>query len=321
MEKGILFGDKKGITRYATAAYANPLGFDRKIRTAFVGDKNGKAKICFGVQPIVVYIDNARYIVDKGTTWGEWANNNSPFAVVAEQISKDGGTTFICNSDDTRVYATDEMLRDGIYASSCEHSAWGEWVITKEPTCIEDGLKERTCSSCGEVQTQVVPASEEYHNYEYYGSQSATCTADGYTKYKCSHCGDIKTTWYDALGHNYDSNGVCTECNHCKHISTNCRKIDSETHEEYCTQCGEVLSTSAHSFDSYGDCEHCGYSVPTGGGGSNTVICPICGGSYNYADYTICPHCGGVEPDKVTCSNCGGTYYKNEYSSCPHCGE
>ena len=305
MAKAILFGDKKGITRSATGAYSNPLGFDRRVRTVFVGDKDGKAKICFGVQPIVVFIDNARYIVDKGITWGEWATNHSPFAVVDGQISKDGGTTFICNSDDTRVSPDDEMLRDGIYASSCEHSAWGEWVITKAPTCIEDGLKQRTCSSCGEVQTRAIPASEEYHNYEYYGSQSATCTADGYTMYKCSHCGDIKTDWYDALGHNYDSNGVCTVCKHCKHSVTEHRKIDSSTHGIYCVNCGELVATAPHVFDSDGGrtCGACGYTKPSSGGDTGGGDIDECSHSNTYQTYDP----NNIGCYWVVCEDCGET--------------
>lgn len=37
-----------------------------------------------------------------------------------------------------------------------EH-AWGDWTETVHPTVTTDGQKERTCGSCGEVQTEVVP--------------------------------------------------------------------------------------------------------------------------------------------------------------------
>ena len=42
------------------------------------------------------------------------------------------------------------MLSPG---SSCP----GEWVITKQASEKEDGLKERTCTGCGKKDTEVIP--------------------------------------------------------------------------------------------------------------------------------------------------------------------
>lgn len=36
---------------------------------------------------------------------------------------------------------------------------WGEWEVVKEATETEDGLKERTCSVCGEEENEVIPAT------------------------------------------------------------------------------------------------------------------------------------------------------------------
>ena len=52
---------------------------------------------------------------------------------------------------------------------------FGEWSTTKNPTCIEDGVKTRYCD-CGEKQSDVIPAIN--HNY-----------VDGV----CSNCGDVYT--------------------------------------------------------------------------------------------------------------------------------
>lgn len=40
----------------------------------------------------------------------------------------------------------------------CAHE-YGEWTVTKEATCTEDGEQERTCSSCGETETQTIKAT------------------------------------------------------------------------------------------------------------------------------------------------------------------
>ncbi len=38
---------------------------------------------------------------------------------------------------------------------SCEH-VYGEWVLTKAPTCVEKGEVTRTCTLCGEVEAASV---------------------------------------------------------------------------------------------------------------------------------------------------------------------
>ena len=34
---------------------------------------------------------------------------------------------------------------------------WGEWVVTVRPTCTAEGKQVRTCSACGETETEVLP--------------------------------------------------------------------------------------------------------------------------------------------------------------------
>ena len=41
---------------------------------------------------------------------------------------------------------------------------WDESVVTKEPTCTEDGTKLYTCQRCGETNTETIPATG--HSYE-----------------------------------------------------------------------------------------------------------------------------------------------------------
>ena len=45
------------------------------------------------------------------------------------------------------------------YSFICSHE-FGGWVVTKEPTENEEGLKERICSVCGETETQVIETLE-----------------------------------------------------------------------------------------------------------------------------------------------------------------
>ena len=56
----------------------------------------------------------------------------------------------------------------------CDHT-YGNWTTTKTATCTEDGQKERTCSECGETDTQAIKAPG--HDYV-----DGVCTECGASK-------------------------------------------------------------------------------------------------------------------------------------------
>ena len=53
---------------------------------------------------------------------------------------------------DCRWIAVDQ---DGVH-----HHTWGTWKTTKAATITQEGIRERTCSSCGDTQTAVIPKKE-----------------------------------------------------------------------------------------------------------------------------------------------------------------
>lgn len=61
-------------------------------------------------------------------------------------------------------------------------------VITKEPTCTNEGIKTYTCSRCGETYTEIINKID--HEYELIGIIDATYEEDGKKIYKCKLCGD-----------------------------------------------------------------------------------------------------------------------------------
>lgn len=65
--------------------------------------------------------------------------------------------------------------------------AWGEWEVVSEPSCTEEGIKERSCV-CGEIETESIPANGHAPVTE--PAVPATCTADGLTEgSRCAVCG------------------------------------------------------------------------------------------------------------------------------------
>ena len=96
--------------------------------------------------------------------------------------------------------------------TSCHNHMFGDWSVTKNPTCTENGVKTRYCS-CGEKQSDAIPAIG--HNY-----------VDG----ECANCGDVKET---------------SECKHKNLIvlqgkDSTCTE-KGLTEGQKCSDCGEVL--------------------------------------------------------------------------------
>ncbi len=92
---------------------------------------------------------------------------------------------------------------------TCDH-VFGDYEIITPATCIAEGEKKRTCSKCGEVQTEKIQNSE--HSYgEWVIDANATCETAGSKHRICTtpNCGEQETSSIDALGH--DGN-PCSRC-------------------------------------------------------------------------------------------------------------
>lgn len=87
--------------------------------------------------------------------------------------------------------------------------SWGEWTTTTAPTCIVEGVSTRTCSRCGQLQTQSVPLGEHHYFLE---THPATCIENGYDLHTCTVCGDkYEDHVIPASGHSF-TGGICTVC-------------------------------------------------------------------------------------------------------------
>ena len=102
--------------------------------------------------------------------------------------NNDGTHSFKCSRCDAYGIGTGATAEvDGKVAH-----AYGEWVVTVEPTCKDKGEKERVCSVCGNVEK----GENEYAPHTLYGikAKSATCTTAGNIAYYfCQVCGKFFT--------------------------------------------------------------------------------------------------------------------------------
>lgn len=87
---------------------------------------------------------------------------------------------------------------------------WSDWTVTIQPGCETAGEQTRTCSACGEAETQSVAATGHSWNSGEI-TTAATCTANGVKTFTCSACGATQTEDIPVLDHNYE-NGICTGC-------------------------------------------------------------------------------------------------------------
>lgn len=72
----------------------------------------------------------------------------------------------------------------------CEHE-YDNGVITKEPTCIEEGEKTFTCSLCEKTKTESI--AKKTHTYAEEITKDATFEAEGEKTFICKDCGDTYT--------------------------------------------------------------------------------------------------------------------------------
>ena len=77
---------------------------------------------------------------------------------------------------------------------------FGEWEITNEPTCVDDGYKIRKCE-CGNEEKLTIPATG-LHKFEWKTTVEPKCLTDGEEKQFCKDCISTgETRKLDKTGH------------------------------------------------------------------------------------------------------------------------
>ena len=81
-----------------------------------------------------------------------------------------------------------------------------DYVVTQNPTCVDDGTCTYTCSVCEQQVEGKVPASGSHtqgENPSLETSKAATCTQDGHNDYVCTVCEESVQDVIPKLGHSY----------------------------------------------------------------------------------------------------------------------
>ena len=179
--------------------------------------------------------------------------------------------------------------------TACHSCEFGDWTVTRQPTCTEDGIAVGFCK-CGTQTTKTVSANG--HSYKSVITEP-TCGNQGYTTHSCSDCGDSYVdTYVDALGHAEGS--VVVKNN----VDPNCTKDGSYDNVVYCTVCNAVLSRDTVVVDALGHDE-----VP------HVAQAPTCT-EIGWKAYETCTRC-----DYTTYAEISATGHNYENSVCINCGE
>ena len=87
---------------------------------------------------------------------------------------------------------------------------WDNGVVTTAPTETTPGVRTRTCTVCGDIREEAIPATGA-HDYRFTKTVAPTCTDGGYDLYTCSGCGATeRRNLTDAAGHKWDGGTVTT---------------------------------------------------------------------------------------------------------------
>ena len=192
--------------------------------------------------------------------------------------------------------------------------SFGEWVTSKNATCVEEGTKERLCS-CGEKETETIEATGHIEG-EWITDAEATCIKEGSKHLVCANCSEsLKTETIQATGkHKYTSKvttaATCVEEGVKTFTCSDCKDSYTET----------IKATGKHSYSS---------KVTTAAtctkDGVKTFTCKTCDDSYTEAIQAAHKWVNATCTAPKTCSVCKETSgdalgHKIANGKCTRCG-
>ena len=144
---------------------------------------------------------------------------------------------------------------------------WDNGVVTTAPTETTPGVRTYTCTVCGDIREETIPATGA-HDYRFTETIAPTCTDGGYDLYTCSGCGATeRRNLTDAAGHKWDGGTVTTAPT----------ETTPGVRTFTCTVCGDIREET----------------IPATGAHD-----------YRFTE-TIAPTCTDGGYDLYTCSGCG----------------
>ena len=186
-KKGIVTGKKAG-TVYITATYKGKTSKKVKLTVAQVSLNKKSVKLTVGKTTTLTAKYNGKKI--KPTYKSSNANVASVNKNGKITAKKKGTATITANYKKSKV--TCKVTVSGSETGCASGHTYDKGIITKQPTCIENGVKIYTCTKCGNKKTETVKAL----GHAWDDGVITTKPADGKSgvkTYTCTRCGETRT--------------------------------------------------------------------------------------------------------------------------------
>ncbi len=263
------------------------------------------------------------------------ASTVSQIEALAAQVEDSAAGIEAAKQLDTLIGTLDE----GQYSAENIDNAFGHTcTVTETPaTCTETGLITYTCTICGSVFTEPIPALSDNGEHTWDDgvvTKEATCVAGGTTLYTCAVCGETKTesTAVDKVnGHSYkltsSTDATCQQkgsktytCEYCKDETTEYTDtidhdmVQIEIKAPTCTDYGYTLykCSMCGTEEQRDKVEAYGHLWREDESKSQAATCTTAGYTYN-----VCAYCGAT--DTITIPATGHNWVDGDvitYSTC-----
>lgn len=187
---------------------------------------------------------------------------------------------------------------------SCDHAY--ESKVLKEPTCIQQGVMEYTCSQCRHMYTAHIDMQE--HSFDQpVVTLAPTCTNKGSAQQTCADCGLVKTVEMATVAHTAGEPFFVKE--------SNCTQQGERT--ATCTHCAAVFLVETLAVNDVHDLKETVLKEPTcTATGEGVLRCTLCDHTENCTIERLPHSYQVVQIIKATCLQQGEIVKK-----CTHCDD
>lgn len=115
-----------------------------------------------------------------------------------------------------------------IFDIPCEGHIQGEWVIEKEPTCSEEGIKYALCTECEKRVFEEAINKLSHTESDWIVDEDSTCAKEGSKHKICTVCKTtVKTEVIQKLSHSYSETVIAPTCSERGYTTYTCACGDS----------------------------------------------------------------------------------------------
>ncbi len=282
-------GDKNALCTVSVTGEKSRITASAYNSTTYAGTSMGQAYrwANFDVDGAKIEVDNSSYPGTVGDIEGHRYVTISVPTAPAPHTHTFGDTWTSDATDHWHACTASDCNGIDAIKDKAAH-AYGGWILDKDATATEAGLKYHRCTVCNYKETATIPATGPCTHQ---GTLKYTDNGDGSThKVECTACKQVINAKEAHAIHGYHINDVAGThqefCNKCSYIGyplqhTNIYVADGDGHYKKCGICGVTTGLKeAHTFEN-GKCTACGAADPTDPapveptpGGSVIIITP-----------------------------------------------